>query len=719
MPLIATRGAASAQGFGEFAQQARVVQAEAIDFDGTNDFLYRSSLTGAADGKTFTFSAWLWVDTTGSCQILNIQGGSINIYVSENVFFMQLSSTTGGTRSLTIDTFPIQVSLNTWVNVLYSADVSSPSNRYLYINDVFYNASYTDYNNINIDWTVTDVYVGGNTQRWDGRLSNVFLDYTYRNLSIEANRRLFVTADLKPAAGQAALNPILYLPMADPTQPGLNQGTGGNFTLTGTVARSGRGPNQYNAPYSTFDGSADYLESTSAPTGIANGKAFTVHFAFSTTSLSVLQRPITFSTSTAIRFTVSILTTGNLYINGVNASGVTVLEAQTANATFSINRNYVVEISIDLANTSNRHIYVNGVSASTTWFTYSDDLIQFLITTTPRYRIGANAATTPAQYFVGRLGALWFNTSYIDLSQPANLAKFVSGTGIDAAPVDLGATGQLPTGTSPLLYLPLYGNNAARNLGTGGGGFGVISGPYTGARGPNEFWGNWANITTATSGLRTTSGVGTADSGTFSISCSFNIPTSGANTRLFSATNASNAWRLDFYISDTGILTLLGRNAAGTTRLSATSNSGITYNANQFLQLSIDLSSTGTRNVFINGTSVAMTWTTYSNDTLEFSSTFIGVGCFVNSSGVGSGGLTGRLAEFYFTTTYIDFSQEANRLKFRDCFGNPVNLTQQIEALAIPNPAIYMRFPPTAFGTNSGTGGAFTVNGTITDGGQL
>jgi len=132
----------------------------------------------------------------------------------------------------------------------------------------------------------------------------------------------------------------------------------------------------------------------------------------------------------------------------------------------------------------------------------------------------------------------------------------------------------------------------------------------------------------------------------------------------------------------------------------------------------IDLSDTSKRFVYVNGVLDSSTWTTYTNDTAAFNLSHFMIGGFYASSSP-TIQFNGRLSEFYFTTDYIDFSQEANRLKFRDAFGNPVNLTQQIEDEAIPNPAIYMRFPPTAFGTNYGTGGNFTVNGTITDGGQL
>lgn len=705
MPLLETKGVASAQGFGFSLQRAGAVQAEAIDFGGANDFVERSSLTGAAPGKTFTISAWLWLAaTTPSGYVYFTSGGfGFRLWYSTTEGRILLEGfNSAGTRIVYL-TGPALTPANTFFNFLVSFDLTNAANRWFYLNDVFQSSGWSTYSNQNVSFGSGTTQIGTGLDDFIGRLSNIYLDQTYRDLSVEANRRLFVTADLKPAAGQAALNPILYLPLSDPTAPGLNQGTGGNFTLTGVVARSGRGPNQYNAPYSVFDGSADYLESTSAPAGIANGKTFTVHFAFATTSLSVLQRPITFSTSTAIRFTVSILTTGNLYINGVNASGVTVLEAQTANATFSINRNYVVEISIDLANTSNRHIYVNGVSASTTWFTYSDDLIQFLITTTPRYRIGANAATTPAQYFVGRLGALWFNTSYIDLSQAANLAKFVSGTGINAAPVDLGATGQLPTGTSPLLYLPLYGNNAARNLGTGGGGFGVISGPYAGARGPNEFWGNKARqeggIYLANLGI-------SFNSSTFTMSFWMRSLGAGANGR---AVQIGQAGANYLYVQAAG---------ANSYRVSHFNpSSGATFSSNTFSTSSgayVQFSKNGsTYTLHVNGTSIPFSGTVPGNVTC--SNLFY----LLSTSGDSADDL--ELSEVYMSTQFVDFSQEANRLRFRDAFGNPTDLPSAITAMSVPTPFVYMRFPPTSFVTNSGTDGNFNTSGTgtIRDGGQL
>ena len=85
--------------------------------------------------------------------------------------------------------------------------------------------------------------------------------------------------------------PILYLPLSDPTQPGKNLGTGGDFALNGVVARSGRGPNQFNAVYSDLDGAADYL-SRSSIAGITNSRKITVSLVFSLDSIGGSSIPL-------------------------------------------------------------------------------------------------------------------------------------------------------------------------------------------------------------------------------------------------------------------------------------------------------------------------------------------------------------------------------------------------------------------------------------------
>lgn len=686
---------------------------EAIDFDGTNDYLSRSSdLMGNADGKTFTFSAWVW---------WNGNAATSYIYASDSNYFTAFHNNVGtvtirGKNSSGTDivdvAFPANtLEKNTFNHLLVSCDLSDNAKRNVCVNGVILTPTWATYVNGVIDFTRTLHAVGATTvgaSKVQGRLAHLYLDYTYRDLSVEANRRLFITADRKPAQNQQALNPILYLPMTDPTQPGKNLGTGGDFNLTGVVARSGRGPNQFNAPYSDLDGAADYLSKTTDPTGMADGQQFTLAFC--------VNQDAQFSSK-------SIIGNANSYFNvlidaGVltiicNNSSATRVLTFTATSAFALSRNYHVVISINLASSLNRHIYVNGSSVSGTWSTYSTSgVIDF---TRGGWAVGARSG--PDGWLDGRLGNVFFDTRYIDLSQPDNLAKFVTGTGIDAKPVDLGANGELPTGTPPLIYLPMYGNNAGKNYGTGGD-FTVNSGPYPGARGPNEFWGNKADFNGTTGYLSRTSALtGVSDGKTFSARFILNPDTVAAGQgNIFSLFNASNGkFGLTIQRDAAGIRLYAHdvTNAGAVLDLTISSSFSAGVSADVFI--CIDLTNTAKRFVYVNDVQKTISVSTYTNANMLLNTGVATVGAYSD----GTYKIDGKLSEFYFTTTYIDFSQEANRLKFRDAFGNPVALQPQIEAGTLPNPAIYMRFDPANFGKNSGTGGDFTVNGTITDGGQL
>lgn len=681
-------------------QVSAVTQAEAVDFDGQNGDILSSSIGLSGQNTTISFWVWgtnttyyaLWGDT-GYFRIEIMGGVTIDYYeLSNSQQRLQYSGAT-------------QVTPNTWNHILISiAFAQTSTNSRVYINDIQSSGSWPTFLQ-GSTFAISNLQVGKTAGTYfNGRLSNVFLDRTYRDLSITANRRLFVTADLKPAAGQAALNPILYLPMSDPTTVGTNAGTGGNFTLTGTIARSGRGPNQYNAPMSMFDGVADYLGRTSL-TGIANGKQFTFSCAYRGITGSGGAQPVLWiGNAPSISWYVIVDTLNkDLNIIAKTAANVTILSATIRNNVLINARNLVVTVSVDLTDTAKRHVYINGTLATMTWTTYTNDNIAFIGDT---YNVARNGSAT---YTNAYIGAIWFNTSYIDLSVASNLAKFVSGTGIDAKPVDLGATGELPTGTSPLIYLPMYGNNAGKNYGTGGN-FTVNSGPYTGARGPNEFWGNKANFGATTSNYlsRSTALVGNPGGVTTATFCCYFYCNNAATTgTLFGFSSAaSGTWQ----ISANRVFVWLG---SGYVEF----NENVTSSAWH----SLLFSRTGsTITAYLDG--VALTINSGSSydygGAIQFAQTPVNIGVR-NTGSSRTDPMNGQISELYLSSSYIDFSQEANRLKFRDCFGNPVDLSAQITAQSIPTPIVYARFPPTAFGTNSGTGGDFTVSGTISDGGQL
>jgi hypothetical protein len=686
--------------------------AKAVDFDGTNDYLSRASdFTGNADGKTFTFSVWVWeAANTNDGEIYTTSDQSISVSLNSNSQLLVKCYDAALSGVKLWFTLPSnEIPRYGFTHILFSVDMSDTGKRYLYINDVAFTPTWNAYVDSTLGFAKPAHYVGagaGPARLLDTRLSNVFLDYTYRDLSNVTNRRLFITADRKPAQGQAALNPILYLPMDDPTTAHINQGTGGNFTLNGVVARSGRGPNQYNVAYSDLDGAADYLQRSSL-IGVNDGAAMTASFVINADNYN--GHPFCIEQAGAVRVQFWYESETSLRIVLRNSSATILLNA-TAITKNHILRNTIVTVAFDLSDTAKRHIYCNGEAASVTWATYTNGSVNF---SGNQVVVGARADGV-SNFFNGRLGNLYFNTTYIDLSVASNLAKFVTGTGIDAKPADLGANGELPTGTAPLIYLPMYGNNAGKNYGTGGD-FTVNSGPYPGARGPNEFWGNKADFDGTTGYLARTSALtGVSDGKTFSCSFTVNIDVNATRYIFLIANGASERLRIS-WSSSTPTLDIAGTDSGGSSRLYATCGTTLSAGTQYSVQICIDLANTSNRKIYINGLLDSTTWTTYTNSAIELSAPNQRIGIDAGTTGK----LDGKLSEFYFTTTYIDFSQEANRLLFRDAFGNPTDLPSLIESGAVPNPAVYMRFDPANQGLNSGTGGNFTKSGTITDGGQL
>jgi hypothetical protein len=134
------------------------------------------------------------------------------------------------------------------------------------------------------------------------------------------------------------------------------------------------------------------------------------------------------------------------------------------------------------------------------------------------------------------------------------------------------------------------------------------------------------------------------------------------------------------------------------------------------LLVSVDLEN-GLSNVVINRELPNKNTNTLINDLLDIG------GKNRNHIGVEQGGgvlrffWAGYIGSAYFTTDYIDFSEEANINLFVSQLGYPRDLQPLINDGIIPNPAIYLPFDdPDNLGKNNGTGGDFTVNGTVSVG---
>jgi hypothetical protein len=122
----------------------------------------------------------------------------------------------------------------------------------------------------------------------------------------------------------------------------------------------------------------------------------------------------------------------------------------TSSQTVKITNGWVhFMITVNLADTGQRHMYFNGVEdASVSWTTYNNNLMDF-VDVTSWDGIGVASDNFANAQLRGALAEMWWATNYL-----ADPTKFVSA----GCPVDLGATGQTPTGATPIFYFSRNGN---------------------------------------------------------------------------------------------------------------------------------------------------------------------------------------------------------------------------------------------------------------------
>jgi hypothetical protein len=177
------------------------------------------------------------------------------------------------------------------------------------------------------------------------------------------------------------------------------------------------------------------------------------------------------------------------------------------------------------------------------------------------------------------------------------------------------------------------------------------------------------------------------------------------------------SYNIAIYINNSTNINLQAKNSSGTSFSGGWSGTVSTSGGTHLLLASINTYSASDCHLHdMAGGMSATTSSTY-NRTIDLASKVAYIG---KENSAGHPVINGDIGFLYLDTSYIDFSQESNRNLFVDQLGYPKDLTPAIDAGTIPNPLIYMKFDDTsALGTNSGTGGNFTVNGTVTAGADV
>jgi len=219
-----------------------------VNFSG-NQYITRSDFSGNSDGKELTFSAWILFNDFENNFVFssdpNGGGSGINVgYFSGKLRFTAYNSSGSVISQWHVD--DSNTPFHQWFHLCFSVNTASGTGATkVYINDVAATKESVTSSNQNIDRTrtVQRIAVRGTDYKLTGNLAHVFMDYTYRNLDTEANRRLFIDANggSTDPSTLSALNPIMYCPLTDDYTMGKNLGTGGDFTPDGGPSFSSLG----------------------------------------------------------------------------------------------------------------------------------------------------------------------------------------------------------------------------------------------------------------------------------------------------------------------------------------------------------------------------------------------------------------------------------------------------------------------------------------------
>lgn len=217
--------------------------------------------------------------------------------------------------------------------------------------------------------------------------------------------------------------------------------------------------------YVSFDGTNDWLSYSSALTGVPVGSKFGTIAARIKINGGSGNRGILWGQTGAFVCRFIIETGTNILSVSVDpvpdAPAAVIIESVTGYTTSDGWLNIL--ISWDCLNDTEGQLYVNDVDDynATTSDLDNDPLCYDQIT---NWAVGASQSGTLK--FNGDIAFLWVDfTTAIDFSIEANRRLFFDASGF---PVPLGSSGQIPTGTSPILYFN-GDTNFETNKGTGSG----------------------------------------------------------------------------------------------------------------------------------------------------------------------------------------------------------------------------------------------------------
>lgn len=235
---------------------------DAVTFDGTNDYTSIGGGITISNGKVGTISVFYRRTSANNHIILanssnNTIVGTFYLQIQTNQVLLQARDSSNN-QCLAL-TNSVGDNINQWHHILMSWDLAN-SVAHCYVNDsttgnglnstvntdIQYNALYGPG-----DWSVGAGIDGtvGVYQKLPGDICNLYFTDEYIDISSTTNRRKFINADGTPVSlGSDGSTPtgtaakILMGGDATYWNAGTNGGTGGSFTMTGSVTDSSNEP---------------------------------------------------------------------------------------------------------------------------------------------------------------------------------------------------------------------------------------------------------------------------------------------------------------------------------------------------------------------------------------------------------------------------------------------------------------------------------------------
>lgn len=173
------------------------------------------------------------------------------------------------------------------------------------------------------------------------------------------------------------------------------------------------------------------------------------------------------------------------------------------------------------------------------------------------------------------------------------------------------------------------------------------------------------------------------------------------------------AGRLQINHTSGNLIQIVGQSSGGTTNLTLISTSQIAAAGGWYhILASWDLLN-GLGHLYINDADVRAGSPTLNNGLIDYTTADLGI--YSNVGGTSK--FQCDATEFYFNfVEYVDITVEANRRKFIDAAGKPVDLGADGSTPTGSQPIIYLKNPHTSYEVNLGYGGDFIANGSLTAG---